>query len=274
MKIFSIFLLVLFFVACQGEASQDMAEMSMAYQEEADLYEEDDQQPAAAQAFVAERKLIKTAEMRLRVEDLKRSTERIESLTAEFSGFISGLHQANNRYTINSNLTIRVPAKDLDQFLSALEKESIYTDYKRINAQDVTEEFVDISTRLETKKAVRDRYISILREKAQTVEDILAAEEKIRIIQEEIESIEGRLKYINNRTSLSTVSVDLYQEVAYVAPPPTHEKSFFNKLTDGFLNGWDLILNLAVVMVSIWPVLLILVVVFAFRKRIRIFGRK
>jgi len=67
-----------------------------------------------------------------------------------------------------------------DAFLTAIEAESIYTDYKNINSNDVTEEFTDITIRLKTKKEVRDRYIDILRNKAKTVKDILDAEDKIR----------------------------------------------------------------------------------------------
>ncbi|PHN00696.1 DUF4349 domain-containing protein [Flavilitoribacter nigricans] len=269
-----IFLLMIFSAACSGEANMERAQMSMAA-EDADFQEESEAQHFSDQKpLEPERKLIKTANIRFQVEDLEKSTEKIKALTQEYSGIITGMFQNNNHYSIRNNLTIRVPAADLDRFLDAVELESIYTEQKSITAQDVTEEFLDISTRLETKKAVRDRYISILREKAQSVKDILDAEEKIRVIQEEIESIEGRLKYINNRTSLSTVNVEIYQEVEYEAPPVAHGKSFFTKLKDGFLNGWDLILDLAVGLVSIWPILLILTLILVFRKRIKLFNRK
>lgn len=275
MKNYAIILILILLSACQSEANRDMAEMSMAT-EEADYYEGEAQKLSGNDQVPAEteRKLIRTAEIRFQVENLEQSSKKIEALTQQFSGFITGMYQSNNRYTIHNNLTIRIPADDLDRFLEAIEEESVYTDRKQITAQDVTEEFLDISTRLETKKAVRDRYISILREKAQSVKDILDAEEKIRVIQEEIESIEGRLKYINNRTALSTVNVELYQEVEYVAPPNTHEKSFFAKVKDGFVNGWSLILDLAVGLVTIWPILLIVVVLWVLRKRIGLFRRK
>lgn len=275
MKNFAIIVVLLLLSACQSEANRDMSQMSMA-SEEADYYEGEAQKLSDSDQVPVEteRKLIRTAEIRFQVENLEASSKKIEALTQQFSGFITGMYQSNNRYTIHNNLTIRVPADNLDRFLEAIEEESVYTDRKQITAQDVTEEFLDISTRLETKKAVRDRYISILRERAQSVKDILDAEEKIRVIQEEIESIEGRLKYINNRTTLSTVNVELYQEVEYVAPPNTHEKSFFTKLKDGFVNGWSLILDLAVGLVTIWPILLIVILLWVLRKRIGFFRRK
>lgn len=268
--------LMLLLSACNSEANMDGAQMSMAT-ESADFYEEAEAQQLSdndQMPLETERKLIKTADIRFQVEDLEKSTKKIEALTKQFSGIITGMFQNNNHYSIRNTLTVRVPATDLDRFLEAVELESVYTEQKRITAQDVTEEFMDISTRLETKKAVRDRYIAILREKAQTVKDILDAEEKIRVIQEEIESIEGRLKFINNRTSLSTVNVEIYQEVEYEAPPSAYNKSFLTQLKDGFLNGWALILDIALGLVSIWPILLILILLLVFRKRIKFFKRK
>lgn len=274
MKNFVIVLLLILLSACNSEANMDMAQASMAT-ESADYYEGEAQKLADTEedAKPMERKLIKTADIRFQVADLAESSKKIEALTQQFAGFITGMYQSNNHYSIHNNLTIRIPADELDRFLEAVEKESIYTARKQITAQDVTEEYVDISTRLEAKKAVRDRYISILRERAQSVKDILDAEEKIRVIQEEIESIEGRIKFINNRTTLSTVNVEIYQEVEYQAPAG-HEKSFFSKLKDGFLNGWTLILDIAVGLVTIWPILLILTLLLIFRKRIRAPFRK
>ena len=70
---------------------------------------------------------------------------------------------------------------------------------KNVSVQDVTEEYLDIEARLKTKKEVEARYIEILKSKTKTVEDVLKAEEQIRIIREEIEAREGRLNYLKNQ---------------------------------------------------------------------------
>ncbi len=215
-----------------------------------------------------ERKTIKTANIRFQVKDLIESTQRIEAIVDQYDGFVSGMSQNNSNYSINNEMTLRVPAESLDKFLNEIEKEAIHTHYKRIHVQDVTEEFVDKTSRLNTKKEVRDRYIAILRDKAKTVKDVLDAEEKIRVIQEEIEAIEGRLKYLNNQTTLSTVTIDMYEQIEYTKSPDTYEKSFFAKIADGFVNGWKLIQVIAVGLVNIWPIVLIALAVFLGRKRI------
>ena len=170
-------------------------------------------------------------------------------------------------------MTLRIPAEVLEKFLAEVEQESIYTHYKRIYVQDVTEEFVDKTSRLNTKKEVRDRYIAILRDKAGTVEDILNAEDKIRVIQEEIEAIEGRLKYLDNQTALSTVSIEMYQKSD--ENTVVYEKSFFTKIADGFMDGWQLIKETLIGLVTIWPILLVALAAFLAREKIsRILGRK
>jgi len=231
-----------------------------------------DQKDYAKNANVSiERKTIKTTDIRFRVKDLVESTKRIEAIAEQYDGFISGMNQSTSNHSIDNRMTLRVPVEVLEKFLAEIEQESIYTHHKRIRVQDVTEEFVDKTSRLNTKKEVHDRYVAILRDKAETLKDVLDAEEKIRVIQEEIEAIEGRLKYLNNQTALSTVNIDMYQKINY--NPISYEKSFFTKIIDGFMDGWKLIQMTLIGLVTIWPILLIVLAVFLGRKRIRkIFG--
>ena len=274
MKYLTIFILICFFTSCQSRSAEDS--YYMASPEEKSSYLEDADQPSPGDLKMeVERMIIKTAEIRFQVEDLKTSTKKIEEITAQFGGLVSSMNQTNSDYSLENFITIRMPADKFDVFMEQIGKESIYTNYTRINSEDVTEEYQDISTRLKTKKEVRDRYIDILRNKAKTVEDILAAEEKIRVIQEEIESVEGRLKFLNDKTALSTINIAIYQEVDYVKPPQVFRKPFFTKLKEGFVNGWVLIQQIIVGLVTIWPILLILALLYFFRKRIRsLFGKK
>ena len=243
----------------------------MSASKEASYYDEEEQTQPTSNTNLSpqDRKIIKTAEIRFQVDDLKKSTKNIEALTSQFSGFISDLNQTNSRYSINNAISVRIPVAQLEAFIAALEKESVFTEYTRIGSQDVTEEFMDVSTRLATKKEVRDRYIDILRNKAKTVKDILEAEEKIRVIQEEIESVEGRLKFLKDRTAMSTVRIQIYQKVEYVESPSIYDKPFMAKIKEGFVDGWNLIQVIAIGLVTIWPILLIILIVFLGRRKIK-----
>ena len=268
MKNIGLLLLIFFLHACQAESSYNSFEAS-GESKQADYYEEQEEPSSDGDFNLKERKVIKTVDIRFQVDDLEESTNNIEQVTKEYNGLISNMNQTNSSRSINNYLSIRIPSDKLDEFLARIEEESIYTNYTRISAQDVTEEYLDITTRLATKKDVRDRYIDILRNKAKTVKDVLEAEEKIRIIQEEIESIEGRLKYLDNKTSLSTINIEIYQTVAFVESPNVYKKPFLAKLKTGFINGWNLIQSMIIGLVTIWPIILIIMLLFIFRKRIK-----
>jgi len=275
---FKIFLLSSMLVplvwGCSGEAGGFAAEQQTSakfYDEgasEEEYQDADQSQAPRAQTVSVERKVIKTSEFSIKVKEVEESTKRIEALVATHEGFMSSVNMTNSTYRITNQLVIRVPAGRFDDLMNAIEKESIYTNYRRVNAKDVTEEYLDIETRLSTKKQVRDRYVAILRDKAKTVEEVLKAEEAIRVIQEEIESREGRLNYLKNRISLSTINLEIYQEVPYT-PDRGSRTTFWTRLKQSAANGWTLVVNLVLGLITIWPLVLIGGLVIWRRKWIR-----
>jgi len=212
------------------------------------------------------RQIIKTANYRIQVKDVNASAKQANLLATKHGGYVSDSELTNSSYEITNSLTIRVPAPRFDSLLDELGSEAIFTQYKRINSQDVTEEYVDITTRLKTKIAVRDRYVDILRTKAKTVKDVLDAEEQIRIIQEEIEAKEGRLRYLKDQVGMSTIRLELYQSIEYRPEPNVFHESFWSKLGTGLKNGWELMQGLVIGLVSIWP-LVLLFVLFLWKRR-------
>ena len=233
--------------------------------------EEFDQNGQSGEQAPIERKIIKTVNYRIQVEDVAASTAGVEQLVEQYGGYISAMNQTNSSYEIQNQITIRVPQDKLDDLLNEIGKEALYTNYRSVSANDVTEEYLDLDIRLKTKKEVRDRYIDILRNQAKTVKDILEAEEKIRVIQEEIESTEGRLRYLQNQVSMSTIHLDMYQRVEYQEQPDVYRKSFGDKLLSSLEGGWNLLVGLFLFLVNIWPLLIILALIIWRRKWL--FGR-
>src|SRR5690606_18336536 len=115
---------------------------------------------------------------------------------------------------------------------------SISEDYIKVNAQDVTEEYYDLETRLKTKKEVEARYIEILKSKAKTVEEILIAEDKIRYLREEIEAVEGRLRLLKNKVGLSTIQIEIYQD-AYFVKEKENIKKHETTISSSTWSFWD-----------------------------------
>lgn len=242
------------------EASFDLAGKKDATLNAAGDWEagETDQDAATGDSTApVERKIIKTVNYRIQVKDVKASTEKVKQLVETHGGYISGMNLNNAAYEISNDITIRVPQDKLEALLAAVGEEAIYTNYLSEQANDVTEEFVDLGIRLRTKKEVRDRYIDILRNKAKTVEDVLNAEDKIRVIQEEIEAVEGRLKYLSNQVSMSTVNLTIYQRVEYQPQPDVYHESFGSRAVSRLKGGWELLQGLVLFFINIWPLLII-----------------
>ncbi|HWY36385.1 MAG TPA: DUF4349 domain-containing protein, partial [Nitrosopumilaceae archaeon] len=134
---------------------------------------------------------------------------------------------------------------------------SLYTNYKNVRSDDVTAEYVDIETRLKTKKEVEQRYIDILRNKAKTVRDVLDAENEIRIIHEEIEAKTGRLNFLKDQVAFSTINLDFYQVTKVTGQPDRVEYSYLSEAGDAFKVGWDGLKRLVIGLIYIWPMYLI-----------------
>ena len=211
-----------------------------------------------------DRKLIKTGTIEFETENLNETNARIISSVKKLGGYISNENEYNNNYgQITINLTVRIPSKNFDALLSEVSKGVTHFDNKSINVKDVTEEFVDVQARIKTKKELETRYLQIL-EKAKTVKEILEIERELGNLRADIESFEGRLKYLKDQVSFSTLDISFY-ELTQV------EKSnkFGEKFIDGFASGWENLIWFFIGLTNIWPfIILIIVLIWFIRRRI------
>jgi len=276
----NIFLLI-FFASCQKEASyyefgidgsgndlrldKNLAEQ--AYSDEATIYEEaagDINLAVPARNVAAnvssdstQRKLIKTANIRFQVKALEATIEEVEKIVASQNALVVTSNLQNNSYQKAYDLTIRVPFNKFETLVDEISLKAEVLDNKEISAQDVTEEFVDVSARLKAKKQVENRYLEILKQ-ANNVNDILEVEKKLGEIREEIEATEGRLRYLRNQVSLSTIHLYVYQVVD--KQNNQLQPSFFARVSKGFGEGWDIFLDFVVSLSYIWPFLILIFV--------------
>lgn len=256
--IFPFLLIVLF--GCE-KASEASAKESMDYEEVAT--EATEGSVSATETFdnpvaKVDRKIIWSADMEFQVKNVDESTKNINKLVKKHRGFVSNMNLNSTHYRISNRIEIRINSEQFNDLINDIKGESIYMKNIEINSEDVTEEFVDIESRLKTKKEVRERYIDILRNKTGDVKDVIAAEEAIRVITEEIEAKEGRLRYLKDKVGFSTITLELFQEVEYEKVPSVYVKPYTEKLADGFGNGWSIITNVLLGLVNIWPIIFII----------------
>jgi hypothetical protein len=212
-------------------------------------------------------KIIKTASARYKVKNVKIATAQIRKIALQYDAYISDLRYENNLYQKQNRFTIKVPQHSFDSIMDSIGNVVEFVEYENITTKDVTEEYIDLQGRLETKLEVKKRYEDILRKNAKTVEDILNTEEKLRVLQEEIESVQGRLKYLTNKVAYSTIQIDLYETVEYVEEPTTYKKTFGDKAKDALSFGWKMIESILLFFIHIWPLLLLAIAIILLLRR-------
>ncbi|MEO1053943.1 MAG: DUF4349 domain-containing protein [Bacteroidota bacterium] len=212
-----------------------------------------------------ERKIIKVGWVGFQVEHLEKSLNNIDQSLTKYGAYIASSDQQEDAYQKFANVSIRVKAEMMDSLMDELVKEAIFIKRKSINTNDVSEEFIDLNTRLKTKMEAENQYLQILK-KAKTVEEILKVQDQLRKIREEIEAKQGRLVYLENQVSLSTITLYIYENKDVIAEAP--DKGFGTKLIAGFSNGWNSFLRFILGLVTAWPLTLIAIVLLAWARRI------
>ena len=196
------------------------------------------------------RKVIKRGEIRFQTRNLQETTAFITENVKNLGGYISSDNSYSSEDRITSRLEIRIPCDSFDILLSKISESVNKIEYKNVQLQDVTEEYIDVESRIETKKELENRYIEILSQ-AKTVQEILSIEKELGTLRSDIESTEGRLKYLKDQVSLSTLTVDYYQMTSTTL-------SFPSKIGKAFVTGWKLFLAFIAGLVNLWPFILII----------------
>lgn len=214
-------------------------------------------------------KIIKTASTRYKVKDIGKALADIKQMLYTNDGYISELRYDKNYEEKKNRFTIKIPKEKFDIVLDGIQKFAEETDYVNISTTDVTEKYMDAQTRLDTKIEVKERLEAVLRKNAKTVKDILATESQLRIIQEEIEVVQGKLKYMSNRVAYSTIQVEIYETIEYKEQPVAYKKGFGVKLKASLLTGWNFIQELLLGILSIWPIVILIIIGLIFFRRWR-----
>lgn len=167
---------------------------------------------AGETAAEVDQKIIKNGSIRMTVDDVSGSSDRITAIAMAKGGFVQG--SSSSERTDGSHegyVTVRVPAKDFEATMTEIKALAKLVRNDSTNSQDVTEQYTDLEAQLRNAKRQEETYLAVLA-KASTVEDILKVQERLGYIRGTIESLEGRMKYLENVTSYSTINVTLEEE--------------------------------------------------------------
>lgn len=205
-------------------------------------------------------KIIKTANISMEVMDYAKAKKLIDSIIIRNKAYVVSEGFQQSDVQLGNNMEIKVPATGFVGLLKSLSSVAKRVDYQNIYTQDVTEEYIDVKTRMENKRKVEKTYLDLLR-KTSNIEDILKIENKLGEIRAEIESAEGRMRYIDHQVDLSTVSLYFYQKLEFKYTPE-ELPSFWQKVKEALHAGWKGIVWVLIFFMKIWPVWVITAIVY------------
>lgn len=212
------------------------------------------------------KKIIKDGSLQIKVENLKSVKKTVDSLIKFHDAYYANESFHTNKWKSSFELKIRIPSKNFEKFITALENGNGELQKRELDARDVTEQFIDLEVRLSNKKAYLQRYNELLN-RANTVKEILEIQEKSRWIEEEIEIATGRLNYLRNQVAFSTIDLLLFEEKE---PENLENKpGFFKKLSASLMDGWSILLGILLFTVQLWPVWLLVLLVWIAWKRFK-----
>ncbi len=193
------------------------AEMSLAQTAEAPTHGNKNE-GVASSSTGTDRKIIYEAQVQLVVRDFSAMESAMPRLVKENGGYLANVSvdrsSGERRF---GRWVARIPVDQFETFLDAVERLGVPENFNQ-TAQDVTEEFVDLGARITNKKRLEERILKLLDETEGKISEVIEVERELARVRGEIEEMEGRLKYLANRTDLTTVVVIAREERDYVPP--------------------------------------------------------
>jgi hypothetical protein len=163
---------------------------------------------AAADYADIERLIIRTASLDVVVPNTEEAVDEIQGLAEELDGYVVESNLYQYQEGLRASITLRVPAESLDLALERIRDLSTEVRRESVSGQDVTEEYVDLESRLRNLEATEEKLLEFL-EEAEDTEAALAVYEQLRQVEGEIEQIKGRMEYLEQSAALSTVTLDI-----------------------------------------------------------------
>ena len=224
------------------------AETQLLYNSSADMFVVEDSATGAgninytsspsesATSSEAEEKIIKTVELHVQTKEYTAYINGVNAAVASLGGYVENSSTdlgTGSKYNRNATYTVRIPADKLDAFLEAAGENGTVTSITE-EQKNVTLEYVDLESRISAFKTARDSLTKLL-EKAESLENILAIQERLSEVNYEIESYTAQLRVLANRVSYSTVTMHIWE----VERVTEEEPSLWSQIKNRFLDNLD-----------------------------------
>ena len=262
--------------------------------EEAGLPDTNRSEPGLATNFdvntkaPANKKFIKTTDLKFKVRNVLFATEKIEDLTSRFGGYTiySNLQNRNDntkrtnvsrdsilnssQITVVNNIQLKIPTENLDSFIRQLSPIVVFFDYRVIKMNDVTFDLMLKSKKSERLKAYELRQVKHIDSKNARLKETTVAEDNLLDKQLTADNEQIALQQLEDNIAYSTVNIDIYQNsliITNTEPDFSYvselKPNIFKRIADSIIQGWQILEEIIIFLVRIWGIILLIIVVIA-----------
>ncbi len=220
-----------------------------------------DQSVSMAEAM--NRKIIRNADLTLEVATPMEAQRKITGIAESVGGFVvtsesKQRQTGDGKQELQIDLVVRVPATQFAAALDQIRSAGSRVIQEKVSGQDVTEEFIDLEARIKTQKALESQFLEIMKQ-AHKVVDALEVQRQVAEVRTEIEKLEGRKRFLENRASLSTISVSLQSPTAIAVNPSSFGRNIREAVADSVDVTSAIVLFLIRIVIVMIPIMILVI---------------
>jgi len=164
--------------------------------------------------------IIRNGNVSIQVDSLEIAVAAVRAMATRLGGYIGNVSTSTGEFAVRSStIEVKVPSARFDEAMSTLTPIG-KVEQSNATAEDVGEEYVDMTARMANARRLEDRLVTLLATRTGKLEDVLAVERELARVREEIERYEGRLRFLRSRAAMSTLSVTVHEAAPLVNPNP------------------------------------------------------
>jgi hypothetical protein len=203
--------------------------------------------------------IVRTASLKLLTKDFDKTRAAVEEVIQRHRGYSAQLvagSESNGARTFSANF--RVPADQLDAAIAEI-KPLAHVEQESQGGEEVTEQYVDLTARLTNSRRTEQTLLDVLEKRTGRLSDVLEVERELARVREEIESMEGELKSLQNRVSFATLRVELRGEykAELEMTPPSMGGRLRNAVVEGYRTAVDSLVDVVMFLLGVGPFLLV-----------------
>lgn len=212
-----------------------------------------------------DRMIIHTANLQIQVKDFNKTQLNIENKVSEYDGYIveSNVYRESEE-RVSGHMTVRIPEKHFQKFLTDTEDQAVEVLERNVSGQDVTEQYVDLESRLKSKRAVEERLLAFMND-AEKTEDLLKISKDLATVQEEIEVIVGKMNYLENQSAYSTIEISMHEDQVIIPELDNKDLNTWEKTKKQLATSLNFLLTagsgLVIFFIGNLPVIILLLII-------------